>query len=58
MEILVIIEGIPINASQKFIKLEHNMSLYFNTKGWHHPENLRTFWFYDFHFLVCHPTVT
>ena len=40
-----------------YIKLEQKIFSHFNTKGWHHPKNLCAFWFYDFHFLVCHPTI-
>ena len=41
----------------KFIKLEHKMFLHFNAKGWHRPENLCTYWFYEFPFFVRQPTV-
>ena len=36
----------------KFNKLKQKKFWHFNTKGWHHPENLSIFWFYDFHFFV------
>ena len=45
----------PSEKRDVFLKLLSPlfMKLHFNTKGWHHPKNLRIFSFYDFHFFMC-----
>ena len=44
-------------TSTKVHQVRAKMFLHFNIKGWHHTENLCIYWFYDFHFFLCHPNV-